>query len=254
MLAIDKYAYTNRLNKVNSVEKISFSLITLLLCLVFNSNNLNVFVIITMSIAILYIAQIPVFTYLKALAIPVPFLIISVITIVININPDPESLLYGFRVKSLVIGITKAGISRAMSLFLRSLACISSMYFLAFTTSIVDITSTLRKTRIPMIFIEMMTIIYRFIFVLIDTAVYMKLSQECRLGYSNIKRSYSSLGALITNLFMKAYDRYRMLYLSLMARGYTGELNVVCRESKISNRNLALIGIYIVLIVLIGMK
>ncbi len=252
MLSIDRYAYTNRLKNIHPIEKISFSLMTLLLCLIFNSIYLYFFVIITMSISILYIARIPTLGYFKMLAIPFPFLIISVLTIIININNNPESFLYGFRVYSLDIGISRIGIIEGTTLFLRSLSCISCMFFLACTTSMVDITNVLKKIKVPMILIEMSTIIYRYIFVLLETVMHMKLSQECRLGYVNKKTSYYSLGYLITNLFLKSHEKHKILYLSLVSRGYTGELNVINRDNKISYKNLSIISIYIILVIMIG--
>ena len=52
-----------------------------------------------------------------------------------------------------------------------------------------------------------MTLIYRFIFVLLETAQAMRLAQEARLGYSSWGRWLRSVGMLASNLFLRANTR-----------------------------------------------
>ncbi len=251
-MLIDRYAYTNKLKRINPVEKIVVSLMTLSIVLFISSIKLHLFVIFTMGFLILFVAKIPSKVLMKMLLIPVPFLLISILTIMINIANNPESFNYGLRVYSLYIGITNNSILEGATIFFRSLASIFCVFFLSLTTPITDITNVMRKIKIPMIFVEMFTIIYRFIFVLIETAIQMKLSQECRLGYYGYKRSYYSLGLLVTNLFIKAYEKHKMLYLSLVSRGYDGDLNVLDKEYSISYRNTAMISLYITVLIIIA--
>lgn len=252
MLTIDRYSYTNKLRKVNPLEKAILSLVTLILCLIFSSLKLYFFVIFSMSIIILALAKIPIKTYIKTMLIPFPFLLLSVLTIIINITKDPEFIDYGFRVYSLYFGVTTNGLTEGAYVFLRSLAAISCLYFLVLTTPMVDIVWILKKIRMPAIFTEILTIVYRFIFVLIETALEIRLSQQCRLGYSGFKRSIYSLAKLITNLFIKAYQSHKMLYISLVSRGYTGELNVIERKYNVSYRNITYMTIYLCIVLIIG--
>jgi cobalt/nickel transport system permease protein len=75
--------------------------------------------------------------------------------------------------------------------------------------------------------VELMSLIYRFIFVLLETADTMFTAQSSRLGYVDLKTSYRSLGALVSTLFVRAYKRSTDLYTSLESRGYDGDLNVL---------------------------
>ena len=115
------------------------------------------------------------------------------------------------------------------------------MLALALTTPMVDITDQLRKWRVPQLFIELMVLMYRFIFVFIETAQAMYIAQNARLGYSNWRRSLHSVGMLAANLYLRSQTRAAALYTALTARGYTGELRVLTAQPMWSRRNLALI-------------
>lgn len=248
---IDKYAYINNLKEVHPIEKTCLSLLSLIACLVFNSLGLYIFVIISMAFLILWSAKIPAKVFVKVILIPLPFLIISVLTIMLNITKDPEFIEYGFRVYSWFFGFTKHDIFKGVYVFFRSLSAVFSIYFLSFTTPIVDIVWILKKAKLPSVFIELLTIVYRFIFVLLEAAFYIKTAQKCRLGYSNIKRSYISLSQLVVNLFKKAYQNHKMLYISLISRGYTGELKVLEENYRFSIKNIVFICTYTLILLTI---
>ena len=115
------------------------------------------------------------------------------------------------------------------------------MLALALTTPMVDITDQLRKWRVPQLFIELMVLMYRFIFVFIETAQAMYIAQNARLGYSNWRRSLQSLGMLAANLYLRSQARASALFTALTARGYSGELRVLTAQPTWSRRNLAII-------------
>jgi cobalt/nickel transport system permease protein len=86
-----------------------------------------------------------------------------------------------------------------------------------------------------------MSLVYRFIFVLLETADKMYTAQAARWGYATLKTSYFSLGQLVSNLFHKSYYCSRMLFTTLLARCYTGELKVLEKSYVLSGKNLFLI-------------
>jgi cobalt/nickel transport system permease protein len=86
-----------------------------------------------------------------------------------------------------------------------------------------------------------MSLIYRFIFIMLETINMIYISQNCRLGYSNLKTSYNSLGKLIGSLFLSSYKRSQDMYTALESRCYDGDINVIENIYKISYVNLFLI-------------
>ena len=69
-----------------------------------------------------------------------------------------------------------------------------------------------------------MELIYRFIFVLTETASRIRLAQESRLGYQGLRRSLSSLGTLASMVFLRAWRKADRVYTALESRGYSGSL------------------------------
>jgi cobalt/nickel transport system permease protein len=249
VLSIDRYAYINKLSKTQPVEKLLFAAIPLSFCLVFEQMDLYAFVIVSMALSLVLVAGIPPKFYLKILLLPLPFVLGSIVAIGVNFSKVPGQLDFEIRLFSLFAGVTRTSLRSGLLLFARSYACVSCLYFISLTTPMVDIAWILKKMRVPAIFIEILMIIYRFIFELIDIAFLMQVSQESRLGYASLTKTYRSLGQLIGNLFGKAFQHYRALTMAMESRLYQGEFRVLESDYRLSHRNLCLLGGYFVIMI-----
>ncbi|MFZ5632570.1 MAG: cobalt ECF transporter T component CbiQ [Bacillota bacterium] len=241
MLKIDQYAYSNRLNRVHPAEKFGFALTTMIICLVFSAELTSLLVILLMAGLVVFRAGIPPLFYLKLMSVPMSFLVIGVLTVAFSYAGDDYSFLWGFKVGGYALGVTAPSLRSAGDLFLKSLSAVSCLYFLSLTTPMVEILTVLKKLRVPPLFVELMSLIYRFIFVLLETADKIYISQSSRWGYATLKTSYFSLGQLAANLFIKAYHRSQMLYTTMSARCYTGEIRVLDKQYDISGKNIVFI-------------
>lgn len=250
MFQIDQYAYANRLLTVHPGEKMAFAIITTIICLISQSLAVMLAAIIIMGGAVIR-AGIPLRVYLKLMTVPALFLIIAVGAVAVSISGHREEYLWGVALGRFYFGVGFSNMNLAILLFCRSLGAISCLYFLSLTTPMVEIISILRKLKVPPLFIELMGLIYRFIFVLVETAESIYTSQSSRLGYRNLKTGYSSLGALVANLFILSYRRSEILFTALSSRGYTGELRVLETQYIISGKNiLAILAIDVLLVLL----
>lgn len=245
-MLIDSYAYTNRMYNVHPVEKLLFAFLTMILCFEFDAYT-NIAVIILVFVITVFKAKIPAKVYIKLMLIPFSFLIISIITLLINVIVNKSGALISFDIFGLTLGVTLKGINTAAILFFRALAIVSCLYFLVLTTPVVDIIDVLRKLKVPPLFLELLQLIYRFIFVLMKAANEIYISQDSRMGYSTLKNGYRSLGLLISSLFIKSYKNSEDLYVALEARGYNGEIKVLSKDYKFCYKNL----LFIVLIELL---
>ena len=90
-----------------------------------------------------------------------------------------------------------------------------------------DILDVLKKLHCPKLLIELMLLIYRFIFVLLHTASSISMAQECRLGNKDYKTALSSFGKLGSVLMIRAMSRSNRLYDAMEARCYDGEIRVL---------------------------
>ncbi len=240
MLKIDRYAYTNKLRCVHPAEKLAFALAMLIACLALSSRLASLLVVLFMAASAVLRAKIPALFYLKLLLVPASFLLAGVFTVALSFSKDASLFLAGVKLGGCVLGFTAAGLATALDLFLKSLGAVSCLYFLVLTTPAVEIFALLRKLRLPPLFVELMALVYRFIFVLLETAEKIYLSQSSRGGYATLKTAYFSLGQLAANLFAKSYRHSQLLFLTLSARCYTGELNVLDEPCRFSPRNLLL--------------
>ncbi|MGG5460210.1 cobalt ECF transporter T component CbiQ [Clostridium sp. B9] len=235
MINIDKYAYASKLKNINPMEKIFFAILTLSVCLWANNLVVSLFIITIMAFLIIRIGGTNWKEFLRLMIIPTGFLVISIITIVINYSSNRGDLIYSIKLFHGWIGISKNGVYEGINMFFKVLGALSSLYFISLTTPMIDVISVLKKFRIPDFLIEIIGLVYRFIFILLETSQTMFISQNSRLGYRDTRTSFKSLGALAATLFIRSFKRANDLYISLESRGYNGELNVLQEQFKKRN-------------------
>ncbi|OIQ60376.1 cobalt transport protein CbiQ [Moorella thermoacetica] len=227
MFNIDQYAYSNRLTQVHPGEKIAFALATLLIALVAPQPALPAIIVALMAGAAIGAAGIPARFYLQLFLIPFSFLIAGVAMIALTITNQPLAGLKGLTLLGWTLGVTPASLHLAGKIFFKSLGAVSCLYFLSLTTPMVDIMTVLKKLRVPALLVDLISLTYRFIFVLMATVNDIYTAQAARLGYASLRTSYHSLGQLVANLFIKTHRRSQELFTALTARGYEEELQVL---------------------------
>lgn len=254
MISIDKLAYISELKDVNPIEKFIFSVVTMLMCIVLNNIPASIFILCLMSAITVFKAKIPIKIYIKLMLLPLVFLIIGIATIAINVTQNNNDLIFGFNIFNMRLGCTYESILTAAKLFFKSLGSVSCLYFLTLTTPVFEVLSVLKKFKVPKLFVELMGLIYRFIFVLLDTANMIYISQNSRLGYSTPKAGFKSLGQLVTMLFISSYKRSQDIYIAMESRCYDGDINLLENKYKISYRNITLIILVEILLIFISLN
>lgn len=241
MIYIDKCAYTNRLTNVHPLEKILFAVLTIVVCLTSNTYVVPVIILLLMCFMTVFVAGISYKFYFKLMLVPFGFLVLGLISIAINTVQSGDQVIWSIHIFGTDIGLTYQTLNFTSILFVKSLGAISCLYFLSLTTPLVDIMSVLRKFKLPEVYIDLMCLIYRVIFILIGIIGKIYTSQSSRLGYSTIKNQYRSLGQLVTCLFMLAYKKTSSLFIALECRCYTGKLKVLEKDYKICKSNVLFI-------------
>ncbi len=244
MIDIDCFAYSNKIRHVHPMEKFIFAIGTMVICLIANSIPVNLIALGMMFAATVGWARIPVKVYLKLLSLPLGFILLGIVTVIVSFSYYGDlgyNMLYSAKVGAIAFGIKGQDLLLGITIFSKSMATVSCLYFLSLSTPMVELIAVLRRLKVPMIMIDLMGLIYRFIFVLLETADKIKISQSSRLGYKNFKTSIDSLSQLTSNMFVKSMHKSNMLYTALTARGYTGDLSVLEPEYVLSKRNIAII-------------
>jgi len=91
-------------------------------------------------------------------------------------------------------------------------------------TPVAEILGALRWARVPRTWIEIAMLMYRYLHVFFEQATSIALAQRIRLGYSNLRRSFQSLGSLAGMVVLRSLDQAEKSHEAMTARGYRGHL------------------------------
>jgi cobalt/nickel transport system permease protein len=228
MHIIDRYAYTNRIRRLDPAHKAALACLVIALCLLLSRPWVGLAAAAWMWALAVFWAGLPGRVFLRVLLAEGLFLCLAVVGVAVSVSsaPPPEAL-QGWQVGPLWLSTSPASLALAGLLVTRALGCAAAMNFLALTTPLVDMVELLRRWRVPVLLIDLMTIMYRYIFVLLESLSRMHTAQQSRLGYSTWWRSMRSAGLLGSRLFLDAYQRARRMQIALESRSYTGDLRVL---------------------------
>lgn len=226
MLTIDKFCYLSKLRYKNASEKFAFALITLLFCVISRSAAVSGIVLLATGILTVRKGGIPLFRYLRFLLVPLAFLLLSTVAIFVNISRTPLDL-FALPVGGFYLTGSRAAAADGVKLILTAMASVSCLYFLTFNTPMPDILNVLAKLHCPKLLIELMLLIYRFIFILLETASALSTAQASRLGNRDYRTACKSFGSLLAVLLLLAMKRSNALYDAMESRCYDGSIRVL---------------------------
>ena len=250
MLLIDKLSYQSKLRYVNASEKLVYALLTLVLCVLSRSVKVAVLVFAVNGVLTVGKGGIPLFRYIKLLMIPLAFLAAGTAAVMINVSRTPMDA-FALPAGEWYITGSCEEIRRGLRLCVTALSAVSSLYFLSLNTVMTDILCACRKLHFPSLLTELMLLIYRFIFVLFETASSITVSQQSRLGNRSFKTRIRSFGKLGSSLFILALKRSGALYDAMESRCYDGSIRVLSREQPAKAGEIAVIALYGAVLVLV---
>lgn len=113
------------------------------------------------------------------------------------------------------------GAMRGLLLFMRIMAAVTFATLLAFSTPMIEILETLRLWRVPDVVIDIADMMYRYVFIIQDTAHTMHRAQICRMGENAPwSRRVGDIGRLASSILIKSLDRSTRIYQAMLSRGY----------------------------------
>ncbi|MBF0326843.1 MAG: cobalt ECF transporter T component CbiQ [Alphaproteobacteria bacterium] len=161
---------------------------------------------------------------------------------------------------ALAVEIDAAGLHLAadggragLAVTLRALAAVAALLLLAATTPTPALIGGLRRLGLAPELAEVALAIYRFIFILQDTAQTMHAVQAARLGTVGWRRRIRSAGLLAASLLPRALDRAHRQEIGLAARGFDGSLRTLSSRRPVSVWGLARAAILLVSIAGLGL-
>jgi cobalt/nickel transport system permease protein len=226
MHMIDRHAYSNRLRRVEPAQKGGLAALAIGLCLLLDRPAAGLLTVAWMLALATLWARVPPLAFGRALLAEGLFLLSSVAGVALSVGlgrGGPAAWQLG----PLWLGSSPAALGLAARLLTRALGCAAALNFLILTTPLVDLIDLLRRLRVPEVLIDLMTVLYRTIFVLLESLQRMSTAQDARLGYSSPRGSLHSAATLASRLFLETYERSRRMQLALDSRGGDGPLRVL---------------------------
>lgn len=225
LLLIDRYAYTNKLAGSNPYIKFVIVVISLAITTITRNNYINIFIFLIMVFLATVVAKIPFNKYLRILLIPMSFLLISIIPILISFS-KVDIYVWSVSIFNNYIGITQGSSNEAVLLTTRVLGSISATFFLGLTTPLNNIIKVFKKIHLPNVIIDLIVLIYRFIFILLEEVNEIYTGQEIKFGYSSFKKSLKSSSLLVRSLLLRVLLRHKEMVIALECKLYNGEFKI----------------------------
>lgn len=142
-----------------------------------------------------------------------------------------------------------AGLGPAAALAGRATAALLCLVLLAATTPLADTLPRLERLGVPPAVTEIAALMYRLLFLLLDTVTTVRDAQARRLGFRTWGCTYRSVAGQAGAIFVGSFDRARRLEDGLALRGYTGSLRVLVEARPVSRPFLAATSVLITAVV-----
>ncbi|MDV0445516.1 Cobalt transport protein CbiQ [Methanimicrococcus sp. At1] len=233
MRTLDDIALLSPLRYKNTTLKVVLVFIGLLAGLFSASPILPLFIAVCMIAATLIFGKIPVKMYFKLFLSVLGFAVVSAFILAFFAYGDGGETLWSVNLFGWIISVTTGSANLALLVFARSANGLACLFFLSMTTPMLELFSYFKRFSFLDVFMELVMLIYRYIFVFLALLLNIQSAQTMRFGYRNFKTSIHSAGLLVGSLFVQTIEQGDRLYLSMNSRCYDGKLPYYNAEYKI---------------------
>lgn len=247
---LEDIAQKNGLREVNTYLKLIVGLAAILFCLASTSFVPPLFIAVALSGAILLLARIEVRIYTELFILPFWFAIMGVAGIIL-ITGGQEIFWQWDLMPGFTLSITRESINQGTYVFCRMIGGMSAMCFISLTTPMTDIFIVFRQCRVPEAVIDLMMIIYRTIFILMDQVVQTYHAQVMRLGYSGYRESVQSFATLCGAVFIASWDAGEDLIQAMNIRCYDGKFAILGENRPVERKPFLAVVTFLVLSALV---
>lgn len=247
---LEYYSYNSKINSWNPHLKFWYSMVLIVLGIILSNIYISISIVFICGFITIFLGKISLKKYIDFFKVPIIFLLISVAIININFSKNITGFYY-FNIGDLYIYTTDENIKKSCILFWRALSGVSSMYMLALSTPLNEIIYVIKKVRTPQIIIELMYLVYRFIFIMRDSYKSMRKSIESRLGFIDYRTSLLSFGKIISNILIVSLRKSNSFYDAMESRCYRGEIIFFIKGKKIDKKVIVGMGLSIIYLIVL---
>jgi cobalt/nickel transport system permease protein len=180
-------AFVNAWRHRNPWEKVLFGGGLLVVALLVPPWPWCIVVAVVVTIAATAGARIPASSWAGVLAIPVSFSLLTALGFLLQIDRSGSTF---------TMAIDWGGIPVAFHLLLRSVAAISCLAFIGWTTPLMELIPIVERVGVPPVLIDLALMIYRFLFVTATTLGEMRQAQSWRMGRADARSRLRAVSML----------------------------------------------------------
>ncbi len=143
------------------------------------------------------------------------------------------------------IGLTKEGILVVAKLYLKVINSLTITFLVFYTTPFIEIIKSLKVFKVPDMFLLIITMTYKFIFILAHTVQETYFALKLR-WWKKVRNSEadSIIAGRIVYIFHKSWRRYEEVFSAMIARGFTGRVDF-CYLRKITKGDIYFLGLFL---------
>ena len=231
-IQMDALAYSSRMLNWAPLGKLLL-VIVVLIANVMTDSVVTAFAVLAIGLVLMAYSTNMRIPFMLAVAIGEAILILIVACGIISINGDPsEPCIWHADFLWLDLYMTADSFNQAWLVMIRAVAGITVMMAFATSTPIPHLAQALRQIRIPDEICEIVVLIYRYAFLLLERMDTMWSAANSRLGFTGFKRSMRTIASIAVGIFTSSMNLADKAQVSLDCRGYRGYFPIWNRPQK----------------------
>jgi len=169
------------------------------------------------------VSRTPVWYTVRRLAVVSP---LAIAVVVLFPFLEPGRVLGRGSVGGWTVEVTAEGLVRAGHLLTKFLLCSWAALLLLATTRFQDLLQGLARLRVPRVLVTQLAFLYRYLWVVLDEGMHMRMAREVRDGgQGSCRLRFQSRAGVVGVLFLRSWDRAERIYRAMTARGFDGSLH-----------------------------
>jgi len=165
----------------------------------------------------------PIFFFKKSLVV-IPFVL--AVSIFIPFFKEGE-VAGGYSFGTLKLTVTYDGLTIFFNILVKSYMSALCMILLVSSTRFSALLKGLEKLKVPKLFASLLSFMYRYIFVIIDELMKMRQAKAARSVGGSWWFHTKTLANMIGVLFIRSYERSETVYMAMLSRGFSGNINAI---------------------------
>ena len=213
------------MHRLDPRTKLICSLAFVLAVVLTPAGTWNVFVVyLLILLGLIWLSRLPIKYVLKRSLVIFPFVVMIAIFVPFFKQGQVAA---SYDIGAWHIAITYEGLAVLINVIVKSWLCILCLIILSSSTKFEELMHGMHRLKVPQVFVQITSFMYRYMFVLADQAMRMQMARDSRNFGLNRRNIFKTMGNMIGMLFIRSYERAERIYAAMLSRGYNGEIIVV---------------------------